>query len=97
MLLNAFQAAQSEPDAYKPQPNIDLRYEYPIPLDGKADASARPAFLEFDGSPMDFPLGDTRIKPPTPLLEFFRDAALARQAGKDDVYASSLLPRVRTM
>jgi hypothetical protein len=93
ILLNAFQAAQSEPDAYKPLPNINLQYEYPIPLDGKADAGAHPAFLEFDGSPMDFPLGDNKIKPPTPLLGFFRDAALAHQSGKDDVYASSFTPK----
>jgi hypothetical protein len=93
MLLNAFQAAQSAPDAYKPLPNINLRYEYPIPLDGSAAASAHPVFLEFDGSPMDFPLGDNKIKPPTPLLAFFRDAKLAQQSGKDDAYASSFTPK----
>ncbi len=93
MVLNAFQAAQTEPDAYKPLPNINLRYEYPIPLDGKADTGTHPVFLEFDGSPMDFPLGDEKVKPPTPLLKFFRNAALAHRSGKDALYASDFTPR----
>ena len=93
MVLNAFQAAQTQPDAYRPVPNINLRYEYPIPIDGKADTSAHPVFLEFDGSPMDFPLGDEKVKPPTPLLEFFRKAALAHRNGNDDLYASSFTPK----
>jgi len=93
ILLNAFQSAQSAPDAYKPLPNINLRYEYPMPLDGSAAASAHPVFLEFDGSPMDFPLGDNKIKPPTPLLQFFREAELAQQSGNDDAYASSFSPK----
>ncbi|MGB8411294.1 MAG: hypothetical protein WCE23_00560 [Candidatus Binatus sp.] len=93
MVLNAFRAAQTEPDAYKPLPNINLRYEYPIPLDGEAAPSAHPVFLEFDGSPMDFPLGDEKVKPPTALLEFFRKATFAHQQGKDDLYASSFTPK----
>ncbi len=89
MVLNAFVAAQTQPVAYRVIPNINLRYEYPIPIDGKADTSAHPVFLEFDGSPMDFPFGDEKVKPPTPLLEFFRKATLAHRNGKDDLYASS--------
>jgi len=90
MILSAFWAAQTEPDAYKPLPNINLRYEYPIPLDGEAGSSTHPVFLEFDGSPMDFPLG---VKPPTALLKFFRNADLARQEGKDELYASCFTPK----
>jgi hypothetical protein len=93
MILSAFWAAQTEPDAYKPLPNINLRYEYPIPLDGKAGTSAHPVFLEFDGSPMDFALGDEKVKPPTALLKFFRNAALAHQQGKDGLYASCFTPK----
>ena len=93
MVLNAFRAAQTQPDAYRLVPNINLRYEYPIPIDGKADTIAHPVFLEFDGSPMDFPLGDEKVKPPTPLLEFFRKAALAHRNGNDDLYASSFTPK----
>jgi len=89
MVLNALQAAQREPDAYKPSTNINLRYEYPIPLSGNADAGVHPVFLEFDGSPMDFPLGDEKVTPPTPLLQFFRNAALAHRNGNDELYASS--------
>jgi hypothetical protein len=92
MVLNAFRAAQTEPDAYKPLPNINLSYEYPI-LDGKAHTGAHTVFLEFDGSPMDFPLADEKVKAPNPLLEFFRNAALAHQNGKDDLYASSFTPK----
>ncbi len=93
MALNAFRAAQTQPDAYKPLLNINLRYEYPIPLDGRAAFGPHPVFLEFDGSPMDFPLGDEKVKPPTPLLEFFRNASLAHRNGKDDLYASSFTPK----
>jgi hypothetical protein len=93
MVMSAFWAAQTEPGAYKPLSEINLRYEYPIPVDGKAGTSAHPVFLEFDGSPMDFPLGDKKVKPPSALLEFFRNAALAHQKGKDDLYASSFTPK----
>lgn len=93
LVLNAFRAAQAQPDAYQPTPNIHLRYEYPIPLDGKANAGAHPVFLEFDGTPMDLPLGDKKEKSPTPMLEFFRNASLARQSGKDDLWASSFTPK----
>ena len=93
MVLNVFQAAQTQPDAYRLVPNINLRYEYPIPIDGKADTGAHPVFLEFDGSPMDFPLGDEKIKPPTPLLESFRKAAIAHRNGNDDLYASRFTPK----
>ena len=92
MVLNAFVAAQHEPDAYKPLPNFNLRYEVPIPLDGNAAAGAHPVILEFDGSPMDFPLGDTKVKAPTHLLAFFRNAALADRNGKHELYASSFTP-----
>jgi hypothetical protein len=93
LVLNAFRAAQTQPDAYKPLPDIKLRYEYPIPLDGKANAGAHPVFLEFDGSPMDFSLGDKKEKSPTTMLEFFRNASLAHQSGNDDLYASSFTPK----
>ena len=93
MVLNALQAAQTEPDAYKPLPNINLRYEYPIPSNGNADTGAHPVYFEFDGSPMDFPLGDEKVKPPTPLLEFFRNAALAQRNGENELYASSFTPK----
>ena len=93
MVLSAFRAAQAEPDVYQPSPNIKPRYEYPIPIDGKAETGAHPVFLEFDGSPMDFPLGDEKVKAPTPLLESFRNASLAHQRGKNEVYASSFTPK----
>jgi hypothetical protein len=93
MILSAFWAAQTEPAAYQPLPNINLRYEYPIPLDGNAGTSAHPVFLEFDGSPMDFSLGDEKVKPPTALLKFFRNAALAHQEGKDQLYANCFTPK----
>jgi hypothetical protein len=93
LALNSFEAAQAEPAAYKPSPNVHLRYEYRIPLEGNAGAGAHPVFFEFDGSPMDFPLGDLKVKAPTPLLAFFRSADLAHQYGKDDLYVSSFTPR----
>jgi hypothetical protein len=74
-------------------PNINLRYEYPIPLGDKGGTGEHPVFLEFDGSPLDLPLGDKRVKAPTPLLEFFRNASLAHQSGDDDLYASSFTPK----
>ena len=93
MVLTAFWAAQTDLGAYKPLPNINLRYEYPIPLNGKGDPGPHTVFFEFDGTPMDFPLGDKNVKPSTPLLEFFRNANLAHQSGKDDLYAGSFTPK----
>ena len=36
---------------------------------------------------MDFPVDDENVKPPTPLLEFFRSASLANASGEHDAYA----------
>lgn len=87
MLQNAFVAAQSEPDSYKPLADINLRYQYPIPLAGKLDAGPHPVFFEFDGTQTDFPLTDEKAKAPSPLLDFMRGATLAFKSGKLDVYA----------
>lgn len=80
-------------DAYKPLPNIKLRYKYPIPLADNGDPGAHPVYFEFDGSPMNFPLSDENVKPPTPMLEFLRDAALAVRSGNYDAFASDFTPR----
>ena len=39
LFLNAFDAARTEPESYRPLPNINLRYQYPIPLDGASAAT----------------------------------------------------------
>jgi len=88
MVMNAFVGARTAPDEYKPLPNINLRYQYPIPLAGKADAGSHPVFFEFDGMPMDFPVTDEKVKAPTPLLEFVRNADLAYKSGNFAVYAN---------
>lgn len=88
LVLNSFVAARTSPDEYAPLPNINLRYQYPIPLAGKIDSGAHPVFLEFDGSPVDFPLTDEKVAPPTPLLAFLRNSTLAYEQDKNDVYAS---------
>ena len=93
MVLNAFVGARTAPDLYKPLPNINLRYQYPIPLAGKMDSGAHPVFFEFDGTPMDFPLTDEKVAPPTPLLGFLRNATLAFEHDKYDVYASDFTPQ----
>ena len=90
----AFDAA-GRPDgaAYKPLPEVNLPYRYAIPLAGKGDPGLHPVVLEFDGSPMDFPISDEKVKAPTPLLEFLRSAALAARAGNNDALASDFTPR----
>ncbi|MGP6157514.1 MAG: hypothetical protein ACLPYS_08415 [Vulcanimicrobiaceae bacterium] len=88
LVLDAFEAARTDPGAYKALPESNLQYRYPIPLAGKGDPGAHPLFLEFDGSPTDFPLGDENVKASTPLLEFFRSASLAYAGGKYDAYAA---------
>lgn len=93
MVMNAFDAALTDPDEYKPLPNINLRYQYSIPLAGKLDLGAHPVFLEFNGVPMDFPLTDEKSKAPTPALEVLRNATLAYRSGKNDVYSSSFTPK----
>src|SRR5208282_2477364 len=94
LILNAFVAARTDPAVYKPISNIKVDYQYPIPLAGPGDAGAHPAFFEFDGAPMDFPIGDEKIKA-TPLLEFLRNAAFAIRSGKDKSFASDFTPRSR--
>ena len=95
LILNAFVAARTDPAVYNPISNINVDYQYPIPLAGPGDAGAHPAFFEFDGAPMDFPIGDEKIKAPTPLLEFLRNAAFAIRSGKDKSFASDFTPRSR--
>ncbi len=93
LILNAFVAARTDPAMYKPISNINVDYQYPIPLAGPGDAGAHPAFFEFDGAPMDFPISDEKIKAPTPLLEFLRNAAFTIRSGKDKSFASDFTPR----
>ena len=95
LILNAFVAARTDPAVYNPISNINVDYQYPIPLAGPGDAGAHPAFFEFDGAPMDFPIGDEKIKAPTPLLEFLRNAAFAIRSGKHKSFASDFTPRSR--
>src|ERR1700689_4402537 len=93
LILNAFVAAKMYPAVYKPISNLNVGYQYPIPLAGPGDAGAHPVFFEFDGAPMDFPIGDEKIKAPTPLLEFLRNAAFAIRSGKDKSFAGDFTPR----
>jgi hypothetical protein len=93
LILNAFVAAKMYPAVYKPISNLNVGYQYPIPLTGPGDAGAHPVFFEFDGAPMDFPIGDENIKAPTPLLEFLRNAAFAIRSGKDKSFAGDFTPR----
>jgi hypothetical protein len=95
LILNAFVAARTDPAAYKPISNLNMGYQYPIPMAGPGDAGAHPVFFEFEGAPMDFPIGDEKIKAPTHLLEFLRNAAFAIRSGKDKSFASDFTPRSR--
>jgi hypothetical protein len=95
VILNAFVAARMDPAVYKPISDINVDYQYPIPVAGPGDAGAHPVFFEFDGAPMDFPIGDEKIKAPTPLLEFLRNAAFAIRSGKDKSFANDFTPRSR--
>ena len=93
LILNAFVAAKMYPALYKPISNLNVGYQYPIPVAGPGDAGAHPVFFEFDGAPIDFPIGDEKIKAPTPLLEFLRNAAFAIRSGKDKSFAADFTPR----
>ena len=93
LILNAFVAAKMYPAVYKPISNLNVGYQYPIPLTGPGDAGAHPVFFEFDGAPIDFPIGDEKIKAPTPLLEFLRNAAFAIRSGKDKSFAADFTPQ----
>jgi hypothetical protein len=93
LVLNSFIAARGNPDLYKPLSNINLRYQYPIPLGGKGNAGAHPVFFEFDGTPMDFPIGNEKVKPPTPLLAFVRQASAAYDAGRYTEFVDYFTPR----
>jgi hypothetical protein len=93
LVLDAFRAAQTDPLAFKPLANINLRYQYPIPLAGGTKPGGHPVFFEFDGSPTDFPVSDENVKAPTALLAFVRNENIARQTGENDLYASSFTPK----
>ena len=93
MVLNAFVAARTAPDEYKPVPNLYLRYQYPIPLTGEKNTRPHPVFLEFDGAPTDFSLSDEKAKPPSPVLALLRDATLAYKSGNNDAYANYFSPK----
>ena len=93
LLQESFEAAPADRDAYKPAANLNLRYQYAIPLAGPNESGPHPVFLEFDGTPMDFPLGNKKAIAPTPLLEFYRHAALAQQNGDTEEYAASFTPK----
>jgi hypothetical protein len=93
LILNAFVAAKMYPALYKPISNLNVGYQYPIPVAGPGDAGAHPVFFEFDGAPIDFPIGDEKIKAPTPLLEFLRNAAFAIRSGKDKSFAADFTPQ----
>lgn len=93
LIQESFEAAQTDRDAYKAVANLNLRYQYAVPLAGPADSGPHPVFLEFDGTPMDLPLGDKKALAPTPLLEFYRHTAVAEQNGDIDTYAASFTPK----
>jgi hypothetical protein len=95
LILNALVAAKMYPAVYKPISNLNLGYQYAIPVAGPGDAGAHPVFFEFDGAPMDFPIGDEKIKAPSALLEFLRNAAFAIRSGKDKSFAGDFTPRSR--
>jgi hypothetical protein len=75
--------------------DVALPYRYRIPLAGNGDPGPHPVTLEFDGTPMDFPVGDEKVKPPTPLLAFMRKAARDLQDGKYDSFATDYSSRSR--
>lgn len=89
LILMSYVAAQKEPAAYKPVANINARYQYPVPVEGASGAGPHPVFFEFDGTPMDFPLANEKVKPPMPVLEFLRQVSQTYQAGKYDAFASN--------
>jgi hypothetical protein len=93
LIQESFEAAETDRDSYKPVANLNLRYQYPIPLAGPGDSGPHPVFLEFDGSPVDFPLEDKKAPAPTPLLEFYRHAVQAVQSGDFETYAASFTPK----
>jgi hypothetical protein len=86
LIVNSFEAALGDPENYKPLSNINLRYQYPIPLEGKGAAGAHPVFFEFDGTPMDFPVGNEKIKATTPLLQFLRAVNQASAGADHEAY-----------
>jgi hypothetical protein len=92
LLQNAFVAAQSDPNSYKPLPSINPRYQYAIPFEGTS-GGGHPVFLDFDGAPLDFPVTNEKVEPPTPLLKAYRAATLANRDGLTDQFAGSFTPK----
>jgi hypothetical protein len=94
LIKSAFDAgAMPGGQAYEPKPNVNLPYQVAIPLAGKGGGDAHAVYFEFAGSPMDFPVGDARAKPPSPVLQVLRNAAHALRKGKIGTFASYYTPR----
>jgi hypothetical protein len=93
LIKSAFSAAgMAKGQSYEALANIHLSYQYPIPLAGSGDAG-RPVYLQFDGSPMDFPVGDKKVTPADRLLAFVRKAALDLRSGRNSAFANDFTPR----
>jgi hypothetical protein len=94
LIKTAFDAAgMTNGQSYEALPNIRLSYQYPIPLAGMADAGPHPVYLQFDGSPMNFPVGDKKVTPPDPVLAFVRKAALDLRSGGNSAFTNDFTPR----
>ncbi len=94
LIETAFDAeGMTKGQLYQALPNVRLSYQYPIPLAGKGDPGAHPVYLEFDGTPMDFPVGDKKMTPPDPMLAFVRKAALDLRSGRNAIFVKDFTPR----
>jgi hypothetical protein len=90
LIKSAFGAQEmANGSIYEPVTNVASSYQYKIPLGGKGNPGTHPVYLEFGGTPMDFPVGDVKVKAPTPLLGFMRKAARDLRDGRIDSFAAN--------
>lgn len=66
-----------DPNAYKPTDNPGTKYRYAFPLAGRADPGKHPVLLQFSGEPMNFPVYNVQVAPPSPLLTAYRNSFLS--------------------
>ncbi|HEX4159817.1 MAG TPA: hypothetical protein VHY79_15230 [Rhizomicrobium sp.] len=93
LIKSAFDAQGTANGAFEASSNVHLPYQYPIPLAGNRNPGTHPVYLEFDGTPMDFPVGDEKVSPPTPLLASMRKAARDARNGRNDAFSRDFTPR----
>ncbi|HEY3638197.1 MAG TPA: hypothetical protein VGK90_08580, partial [Rhizomicrobium sp.] len=94
LIKSAFDAAQTtDGHAYPPVPKILPSYPFAIAIAGSDKPETHPAYLEFNGTPIDFPVGNLKVTSHNLMLAFMRKAVRDLHSGRNDAFAHDFTPR----